>query len=63
MKLANSFSVFSHLLNFIIIIYFITFLLKIESVTTFDIVISFIGLFVSVLANIISVVEGANKKN
>lgn len=57
MNLSNSFSVFSHLLNFVIIIYFISFLIKIESITTFDIFISFIGLFASIMANIISVIE------
>lgn len=57
MKLSNSFSVFSHLLNFVIIIYFISFLLEIESVTNFDIFISFVGLFASVMANIMSVIE------
>ena len=60
MKLANSFSVFSHLLNFVIILYFVSFLIKIESVTTFDIVIGFIGLFASLTANIMSTLE--NKK-
>ena len=57
MNLSNSFSVFSHLLNFVIIIYFISFLIKIESITTFDILISFIGLFASIMVNIISVIE------
>jgi len=57
MRLANRFSVFSHLLNFAIIIYFISFLIEIESITTFDIVVSFIGLFASIMANIVSVLE------
>ncbi len=60
MKLSNSFSVFSHLLNFVIILYFISFLIKIESIKTSDIMISFIGIFASLIANIISVIE--NKK-
>ena len=60
MKLSFLFSIASHIANFIIIIYFVTFLIKIESVTLFDIFISFFGLFASLVANIMSVVE--NKK-
>ncbi len=57
MKVSDSFSVFSHLINFVIIIYFISFLLNISSVSIFDFLISFFGLFVSLIANIISVIE------
>jgi len=57
MKLSNNFSVVSHIINFMIIIYFISFLLDIEAITTFDLLISFFGLFVSLIANIISVLE------
>jgi len=57
MKLSNNFSVISHIINFMIIIYFISFLLDIEAITTFDLLISFFGLFVSLIANIISVLE------
>jgi len=57
MNLSDSFSIFSHLLNFVILIYFITFLLKINSITTFDLFIGFVGIFVSVFANILSILE------
>jgi len=57
MRLSFLFSIASHVANFIIIIYFITFLIKIESSSFFDIFISFLGLFVSLIANILSIVE------
>ncbi len=60
MRLADSFSVLSHLINFTIIIYFVSFLLKIKSITISDLFISFFGLFISLIANIMSVL-GRNK--
>ena len=57
MKLSDSFSIFSHILNFTILIYFITFLLQINSITIFDLSISFISVFVSLIANILSIIE------
>jgi hypothetical protein len=60
MIISDSFSVFSHVLNFSILIYFITFLLSIDYLTSFDLIISFIGIFVSLVANILSVLEKTN---
>jgi len=60
MKLSNIFSLFSHVLNFAIILYFVSFLININSINSIDLSISFFGLFASVVANILSVVE--NKK-
>lgn len=57
MKLSGIFAIASHIANLVIIIYFISFLIKIESTTTFDIFVSFFGLFVSLLANILSALE------
>lgn len=57
MKLSFLFSIASHVANFVIIIYFISFLINIETIRISDILISFIGLFASLIANIVSVVE------
>jgi len=57
MRTSDIFAIVSHIVNFIILGYFISFLINLESIATFDIVISFIGLFASLIANIMSVLE------
>jgi len=57
MGVSDGFSVFAQIINFVIIIYFISFLINIEQITNFDLFISFFGLFISLFANILSIVE------
>jgi len=58
MKVGDALSIFSHLINFVVFLYFITFLLRTNSFDTFGLLISAIGIFSSLVANIVSVLEG-----
>jgi hypothetical protein len=55
METADSLAILSHLINFGIIIYFIVVLLKINALDAFGLTISFFGLFVSMIANIVGI--------
>ena len=57
MEKADSLSILSHLINFAIIIYFAIFLLKLNALDMFGLLISFFGLFVSLIANIVAISE------
>jgi len=57
MERADSLSILSHLINFAIIIYFVITLLKINALDIFGLLISFFGLFVSLIANIVAISE------
>lgn len=61
MEIEDSLAVLSHIINFAIIIYFIIVLLKINALDVFGLIISFFGLFVSMIANIIGVKSRINK--
>jgi len=60
MERADSLSILSHLINFAIIIYFVITLLKINALDMFGLLISFFGLFVSLIANIVAISERIN---
>lgn len=55
MEKADSLLILSHLINFAIIIYFVIFLLKLNALDMFGLIISFFGLFVSLIANIAAI--------
>lgn len=57
MKAGESFSILSHLINFAIVIYFATFLLKLNALDNTALLISATGIFASLIANIMSVAE------
>lgn len=57
MKIGDSFSLISHIINFIIFIYFAVTLIKINMMDVIGLSVSAFGIVMSVLANIISVVE------
>ena len=63
MKLGDSFSLFSHIINFIIFIYFAITLIKINSVDILGLSITAFGIFISLVANIISIIENNNQRN
>lgn len=62
MRLGNSFSLVSHIINFIIFIYFAVTLIKINMLDVLGLSISAFGIFMSVIANIISVIEENKQK-
>jgi len=57
MKVSDSFSLFSHLLNFAIFIYFVIFLLKLHALNMFGLFISAFGIPSSLITNILSIIE------
>jgi len=57
MKIANSLMILSHLINVIIFIYFSIILLKLNVLDIIGLSISAFGIFVSLIANIISVLD------
>jgi len=61
MNKADSLSLLSHLINFSILIYFMIFLLKINALDLISLLISFFGLLVSLIANIMGVRERLKK--
>ena len=60
MKIGESFLLLSHAINFGIFIYFVVFLLKINALDPIGLSISAFGLFISLVSNIISVIEEKN---
>jgi len=57
MKTGEALSIFSQIINFSIFIYFIVSLLKINALDIVGLSISSFGLFASLVANIVSVLE------
>ncbi len=57
MKTGDAFNLLSQLINFVIFIYFVITLLKIDALDVFGLLISAFGLLISLMANIVSVIE------
>ncbi|MEK6935383.1 MAG: hypothetical protein AABW67_01210 [Nanoarchaeota archaeon] len=57
MKVGDLLSIISHLINVIIFIYFAITLLKINALDIIGLSISAFGIFMSLIANIISIIE------
>ncbi len=57
MKTGDALSIFSQIINFAIFIYFVVSLLKINALDIIGLFISAFGLFASLVANIVSVLE------
>ncbi len=57
MRTGNALSLFSQIINFVIFIYFIISLLKINALDILGLFISAFGLFSSVIASIVSAIE------
>ena len=53
MKVSESLSIFSQIINFVIFIYFIIFLLKIDALDILGLLVGAFGLLVSIIVNII----------
>gem|GEM_PF-1543746 len=62
MKMSELLSIFSQIINFMIFIYFVVFLLRLEILDTWGLLISAFSLFSSIIVNIISVVESRRDK-
>jgi len=61
MDFVDRFSIISHIINFLIFIYFIIFLLRANVLDLFGLFISAFGLVISLISNIISVSERYQK--
>jgi hypothetical protein len=57
MKIGDSLSIFSQFINIIIFIYFTIVLLKLNALDAIGLLISAFGLLMSLIANIVSVIE------
>ena len=57
MKTGDAFTLLSQMINFVIFIYFVITLLKINALDIQGLLISAFGLLISLLANIVSVLE------
>lgn len=57
MKTGDSFMLLSQMINFVIFIYFIIVLLRLNALDVFGLFISAFGLLISLIANIVSVLE------
>jgi len=57
MRTSDVFILFSQIINFVIFIYFVIVLLKLNALDVTGLLISAFGLFVSLLSNIVSVLE------
>ncbi|HUS50691.1 MAG TPA: hypothetical protein VMZ91_11030 [Candidatus Paceibacterota bacterium] len=57
MKIGGALSVFSQIINFMIFIYFIVVLLKINALDVSGLLISAFGLMASLISNIVSTIE------
>jgi len=57
MKVSDIFSISTHIINLLILIYFLTILIKINFLDVVGLSISAFGLFISLIANILSVLE------
>jgi hypothetical protein len=62
MRISDVFAIFTQILNFVIVLYFVTFLVQRDLLTTMDLIISFIGLFASILSNIFSNMKGGENE-
>ena len=62
MKIGETLSVFSQVINFMIFIYFIITLLNLEILDVWGLLISAFGLFSSIIVNIISVIENRRSR-
>jgi hypothetical protein len=61
MGIGDALSIFSQIINFVIFIYFVVTLLKVDALDLMGLFISAFGLFASLVANIISVLEERSK--
>ena len=61
MKTGEALSVFSQIINFVIFIYFVIVLLKLNALDIFGLFVSAFGLLASLVANIVSVLESRNE--
>ena len=61
MRIGESFALLSHGINFAIFIYFAIFLIKLNALDVIGLTISGFGIFMSLIANIISVIEEKGK--
>lgn len=57
MRTGDALSIFSQIINFVIFIYFVLSLLKINALDIFGLFISAFGLISSIIANIVSTIE------
>ncbi|HJZ18647.1 MAG TPA: hypothetical protein VJ208_00920 [Candidatus Nanoarchaeia archaeon] len=57
MKTGDALSIFSQIINFLIFIYFVIVLLKLDALDAVGLLISAFGLFASLIANIVSTIE------
>jgi hypothetical protein len=57
MKTGDALSIFSQIINFVIFIYFIVILIKLNFLDIIGLLISAFGLLASLIANIVSVLE------
>jgi hypothetical protein len=57
MRIGNALSIFSQIINFVIFIYFIVVLLRLNVLDAMGLLISAFGLLASLVANIVSVIE------
>ena len=57
MKAGETLSILSHMINFTILVYFAAILLKANALDLQSLAINFFGIFISLIANIISVIE------
>ena len=60
MRLSKPLSIFSQIINFVIFIYFIIVLLKINALDLTGLLISAFGIFASIISEIVSALEGVN---
>ncbi len=60
MKVSNPLTILSHIINFGILIYLLVNSVNTQCFKTSDLIISFIGLFISLFVNIVSVLESKN---
>jgi len=60
MKIGDGLSILSHLINVLIFIYFSITLLRINALDIIGLFISAFGIFISLIANIVSVLETEN---
>jgi len=57
MRVSELLSIFSQIINFVIFIYFVIFLLKLNALDSWGLFISAFGLFSSIMVSIISAIE------
>jgi len=57
MRIGGALSIFSHIINFVIFLYFTVTLLNLNVLDIFGLLISAFGLLASLVANIVSVLE------